>query len=244
MPMPLFIGVTMELDRYEEREKNKNTLKFRITFFFVFFLVAVFVVFILTSVLQSNTVTRYVCSQLALPTVRKALAEINPESFERFAESMDPSDGYYIITQQRLHQIKQETNCLYLYTMAPLDGTVFRYIIDGSGPPGSEGFSEPGTEEDLSYWDKAALDTVYTKTGQLGTLTQLEEWGATISAYEPILKENGELVGIVACDIDATDVISWIKTQVLWQLGIVLLLLVVGLTVYITLIKKVNQAFA
>jgi methyl-accepting chemotaxis protein len=234
----------MELDRYEEREKNKATLKFRITFFFVFFLVAVFAVFIITSVLQTNTVTRYVCSQLAQPTVRRALAEINPESFERLVESMNPSDGYYIITQQRLYQIKEETNCQYLYTMAPLEGTVFRYIIDGSGPPGSEDFSEMGAEEDIGYWDKAAMDTVRTKKGQLGTLDQSEEWGATISAYEPILKENGELVGIVACDIDATDVVVWIKTQVLWQLGIVLLLVVVGLSVYITLIKKVDQSFA
>ncbi|MDR1142818.1 MAG: hypothetical protein LBK77_01210 [Spirochaetaceae bacterium] len=234
----------MELDRYEEREKNKTTLKFRITFFFVFFLVAVFAVFIITSVLQTNTVTRYVCSQLALPTVRKALAEINPESFERLAASGNPGDGYYIITQQRLYQIKQETNCRYLYTMAPLEGTMYQYVIDGSGLPGSEDFSELGAEEDISLWDKAVLATIETRTGQLGTIDQSEQWGATISAYEPILKENGELVGIVACDIDATNVVAWVKTQVLWQLSIVLLLVVVGLTVYITLVKKVDQSFA
>ncbi|MDR1307553.1 MAG: hypothetical protein LBK74_08270 [Treponema sp.] len=234
----------MELDRYEEREKNKTTLKFRITFFFVFFLVAVFAVFIITSVLQTNTLTRYVCSQLALPTVRKALAEINPDSFERLANSGNPGDGYYIITQQRLYQIKQETNCQYLYTMAPREGTIYQYVIDGSGLPGSEGFSELGAEEDIGLWDKAVLATVETRTGQLGTIDQSEQWGATISAYEPILKKNGELVGFVACDIDATNVVAWVKTQVLWQLSIVLLLVVVGLTVYITLLKKVDQSFA
>jgi methyl-accepting chemotaxis protein len=233
----------MELDRYEEQEKNKSVLKLRITFFFVFFLVAVFAVFIITSVLQVSTVTRYICSQLALPTVQKALEIIDPDSFKKLAETLDGEDPYYEEARKALLELKEESNVLYLYTMAPEDENVYRYIIDGSGPPEDEDFSALGDLEDISEWDGAALATGRTKSTQMGTLDKSDLWDYTISAYEPILTKSGEFVGLIGCDIDASGIVSWIRTQVLWQLGIVVLLTAVGLVVYLTLIHRVNRSF-
>ena len=234
----------MEPNAFEEREKNKSTLKFRITFFFVFFLVAVFAVFVFTSVLQVNTVTKFICSHYALPTIEKAMDLIDAGAFERLSKTMDPSDPYYTETQQKLLEIKKEADCRYLYTMAQKKDTVFRYIIDGSDVPGGENFSVLGSEEDLSYWDKAALKAFTTGKGQMGTIDQNEDYGATISAYEPIFAKSGETIGLIACDVDATEIVEWIKTQVVWQLGIVLSVLAVGLVVYLTLMKLVNKCFS
>ena len=232
----------MELTILEEREKNKNSLRNSITFFFMFFLVAVFAVFVVTSVLQVNTVTRYVCSHYASPVVERALKLIDPNSFERLSQTLDPSDPYYVETQKKLLEIKEDANCLYLYTMASEDGAEFRYIIDGSDIPGGRNFSKLGAIEDLE--EKAALRAFSTGTGQLGTVDRTDEYGATISAYEPIRKSSGEVIGLVGCDIDASEIVQWIKTQVLWQLAIVAFLFAVGLTVYLVVIKKVNQSFA
>ena len=234
----------MDINTLERQEKNKNSLKLRITFFFIFFLAAVFAVFVITSVLQINTVTKFVCSQYAAPAVEEAIKEIRPGAFEKLSISLDPADPYYVETQQNLLKIKEKTRCLYLYTMAQAEGTVFNYIIDGSDVPGGSNFSTIGESEDISFWDKAALKAFTTGTGQLGTIDQNENYGATISAYEPIINNSGKTIGLMACDIDATNIVEWIKTQVLWQLGIVFILFAVGLAVYITMIKLVNKSFA
>ena len=234
----------MELNALEAQEKNKNSLKFRITFFFVFFLSAVFLVFMVTSVLQVNTVTQFICSHYARPPVDRALALISPESFEKLSKSLDPADPYYSITQQRLYGVKQDTNCLYLYTMAQEEGSIFRYIIDGSDIFGGEHFSALGEMENLEEWDSAAMKAFTTGTIQYGTIDKTEVYGATISVYEPIINNSGEVIGIIACDLAAEEIVDWIKTQVLWQLIIVLALFAVGLLVYLAMIDKVNKSFA
>jgi methyl-accepting chemotaxis protein len=235
----------MELDRFEELEKRKSSLRFQLTLFFIFFFVSIFAVFILTSVLQVNAVTRYVCSQLGLPVIDRAMAALDVDSFEALSKSLDPDDPYYEPTRKRLLQIKENSGCLYLYTMAQESGTVFRYIIDGSTDPGDlKNFSPIGSSEDLAEWDEAVLTTIRTKTTQLGSIDQNERWGATISVYSPILKPNGEMVGLVGCDIDASGVISWIQTQVFWQLGIVVLFSLAGLLAYIVIIRKTNRIFS
>ena len=234
----------MELSVLEEREQNKSSLKFRITFFFVFFLVAVFAVFVITSVLQVNTVTKFICSHYATPAIEQAIELIDPGSFERLSQTLDSSDPYYAVTQQKLLEIKKEANCLYLYTMAPKENSLFYYIIDGSDKIGGESFSALGSVEDISYWDKAALKSFVTGKSQIGTIDQSEEYGATISSYEPLFGKSGEVIGLIACDVDASEIVKWVRTQVVWQLGIVLTILLVGLAVYITLIKLVNKSFS
>jgi methyl-accepting chemotaxis protein len=235
----------MELYKHEAQEQKRSSLRFRLTLFFIFFFVSIFAVFILTSVLQVNAVTRYVCSQLGLPTIDRVLAAINVDSFEALSKSLDPDDPYYETTRKQLLEIKENSGCLYLYTMVQEEGTVFRYIIDGSTTPDDlRNFSPLGSTEDLAEWDEAVLTTIRTKTTQLGSIDQSERWGATISVYSPILKPNGEMVGLVGCDIDASGVISWIQTQVFWQLGIVVLFSLAGLLAYIVIIRKTNSIFS
>jgi methyl-accepting chemotaxis protein len=128
--------------------------------------------------------------------------------------------------------------------MSQKNENVFRYIIDGSDAAGGDNFSALGFEEDIGYWDKAALKAFATGTIQMGTIDQNDKYGATISAYEPIFGESGEIIGLIACDVDAAEIVKWVKTQVVWQLGIVFIMLVVGLAVYLTLISLVNKSFS
>jgi methyl-accepting chemotaxis protein len=235
----------MELDRLEELEKRKSSLRFLLTLFFIFFFVSIFAVFILTSVLQVNAVSRYVCSQLGMPTLERALAALDVDSFEALSKSLDPDDPYYETARKQLLEIKENSGCLYLYTMVQEADTVFRYVIDGSASPDDlKNFSPLGSSEDLAEWDEAVLTTIRTKTTQWGSIDQNERWGATISVYSPILKPNGEMIGLIGCDIDASGVISWIYTQVFWQLGIVVLFSLAGLLAYIVMIRKSNSIFS
>ncbi|MDR1903126.1 MAG: hypothetical protein LBQ88_12715 [Treponema sp.] len=227
---------------YDQWERTIIVLKTRVTIFFIFFFIAVFGVFIITSVLQVNTVTRFVCSRLAMPAVQRVSAIIDGDRFEAFCKSPDAEDPYYEKIRLQMLEIKERINCLYLYTMAPVTDEVWRYIIDGSAPPDDEeNFSPLGTEEDISEYDDAFFVTTRTKTPQLGTIDQNETWGPLISSYAPILNSSGEAVGIIGCDLEAVSIIAWIRTQVIWQAGVVMIFVIVGLIVYLTLIRNVNR---
>ncbi|MDR2630945.1 MAG: hypothetical protein LBC60_08495 [Spirochaetaceae bacterium] len=226
----------------ESRRQRITTFKFRITLFVVFFFIAIFGVFVITSVLQISAVTRFVCSRIGLPMVNKVADLIDGDDFEALSRSLDPEDPYYENTRLKMLEIKQTVNCRYLYTMAPVSTSVFRFIIDGSSTPDdTENFSPLGVEEDVSAYDSAFFLTLRTKEIQLGTIDLNETWGNIISIYAPILNSRGDLVGIIGCDLEADTIIAWIKTQVLWQLGVVLLFAILALTVYFSLVKRINQ---
>jgi methyl-accepting chemotaxis protein len=88
--------------------------------------------------------------------VEKAASFINGDSFEALVKSQDSSDPFYEETRIKLLQLKEFTNCLYLYTMAPARGNIWKFIIDGSAEPDDEeNFSSIGDEEDTSSYDDA-----------------------------------------------------------------------------------------
>ena len=234
----------MDLNLFDELEKNKSSLRIRITFFFIFFLMAVFAVFIITSVLQANTLTRFLGFRYAMPAVERAMELIDADAFERLIRTMDPTDPYYVETQQRFLEIKENTNVMYLYIMAQVEGTMFMYVIDGSDVPGGELFSALGDLEDLAFFDRAAMRAFTTGTTLIGAIDQQDEWGSLISVYAPIINHAGEVIGLLGSDVDASEIVQWIRTQVIWQLGIVFILIVVGLVVYLGVIKLLNKSFS
>ncbi|MDR2608331.1 MAG: hypothetical protein LBC57_08050 [Treponema sp.] len=224
--------------------RTSSFMKFRLTLFFGFFFVAIFGVFIITSVLQVNSVTRYVCSQLAMPPVHRVEELIGGDDLDDFLEltvTLDDSSDYYIKTQKRMLEIKNEFGVQYLYTMISMSDTVYRYIIDGSSTPDDEeNFSPIGTDEDVSDYEETFFTTVRTGTSLLGGIDHTELWGNVISAYAPIRNHDGEVIGIIGCDLDADPIIEWIRLQVLWQLGVVAVFIIAGAVVYIGLLRRIN----
>jgi methyl-accepting chemotaxis protein len=234
-------------DKYEIRERTITNLKFRITLFFLFFFIAIFAVFIITSVLEVNTVVHFVGSRLAVPAVEQAARMIDGDAFEALSASLDKNDPYYETTRLELLELKERIGCVYLFTMAPvteLNGSIYRYIIDGSAPPDDrEKFSPLGSEEDISLWEPVFKEAVLNRAVVLGSIDRQERWGQLISAYSPILNSKNAVVGIIGCDLDADAIIAWIRNRVFWQLGIVAAFTGVGLAVYLGLIKRINGMY-
>jgi methyl-accepting chemotaxis protein len=226
----------------ENMARTASGLKFRLTLFFIFFFVAIFAVFIITSVLQVTSVTQYICSQLGLPTVEQVRTLIDGDAFEALAGSLDEHDPYYEETRIKMLEIKERVNCNYLYTMAPMNETTWRFVIDGSASPeDGENFSPLGAEEDISGYEAAFFETINTRSVQFGQVDRTEDWGTVISTYGPIFNSSGEMVGLIGCDLAGDRVAAWIRTQVFWQLGVVVLFILAALTVYILLLKKIDR---
>ncbi|MDR1389664.1 MAG: hypothetical protein LBJ31_06775 [Treponema sp.] len=229
----------MEPGKYAELDQARGSLKFMVTLFFIFFFVAIFIVFIFTSVLQVNTLTEYICSQVGLPTLRQAAELVDGESFEKLTRTMDSGDPYYDKTRLALKELKERTGSRFIYTMAPKEGSVFFYIVDG-GDPGETGFSELGDEEDIGEWDDAALATFRTGEVHVGALSIDPDWGWTLSAYGPIIS-GGETIGIVAVDLDSEPIMRYIRTQVFWQAAVVAAATLFGLLIYLLIRRRIGK---
>ncbi len=145
----------------------------------------------------------------AIPLVQKASEIIDGDEFERVASEMDETDEWAEQTRLDLLDIKEASGCSYLFTMVPVRGSTYSYVIDGScDPSDTENFSPMGTDEDISKWGEAPVNA-YKKgiTGSSG-LEKQEEWGYQISAYAPIHNSRGVIVGIVGCDFDVGFIVS------------------------------------
>jgi uncharacterized membrane protein SpoIIM required for sporulation len=233
-----------KIDEKNEKTKEKKTwsLKFQFTLFFVFFIIAVFSVVIVTSVQQLVAITETIADEMGVPIVKDAAAVINGDSFEALCASLDPRDPWYERTRLAMLDIKENSKCIYLYTMAPVGGNVFRYIVDGSAPPDDEEhFSPLGTDEDISSYVKPILEAMEAKTGYISRLDYNSQWGLTVSTYTAILNSSGEAVGVIGCDFEATDISGHLLTRMIRQLIISTVFIIAGFIAYLYMVNGVSK---
>jgi methyl-accepting chemotaxis protein len=223
-------------------EKRSLSLKFRFTLFFVLFIIAVYSIVIVTSLQQLVWVTETIGDELGGPIVQEASALIDGDSFEALSGTLDPGDPWYGETQLAMLAVKEASNCLYLYTMAQAEGSVFRYIIDGSGSTDdTENFSPLGTEEDISGYLKPVLQAMEAKTAYVSRLDYNREWGLMVSTYAPILNSAGRAVGIIGCDFRAEQISGRLFSRMVRQLILSGVFIVAGFIAYLYLLNGVNR---
>jgi signal transduction histidine kinase/CheY-like chemotaxis protein/HPt (histidine-containing phosphotransfer) domain-containing protein len=221
-------------------ESKNISLTLRFTLFFVIFVVAITAVIVTTSIQELNDASRMISIRLGFPIVKRVSGVIDGDAFERLCETLDPLDPFYEETRLKLQAIKEETQCLYLYTMAPWKGNLYRFIIDGDNPE-EETFCPLGTEEDISEYDKAFLLTWNTKTPQTGVMDLQSTWGVLISTYMPIFNSAGKMVGIIGCDFEAESVRNVIVDRIKQQVILSASLILIGFLLYLFLLKGVNR---
>ncbi|MDR1922011.1 MAG: response regulator, partial [Candidatus Adiutrix sp.] len=210
------------------------------TLFFVIFVLAVFSVIISSLIQQYKETAALTAERLGQPIVRRAAAFVDGDAFERLSETLDPADPFYEETRLKLLALKEEFQCLYLYTMAPYEGTVHRFIIDG-GNPEEEDFSPLGALEDIREYEAAYLLTYETKKPQSGAMNFHSTWGWGISAYMPILNSAGEAVGVIGCDFEAESVYKAIRSRILQQVSLAVFFIAIAFVFYIVLLKAVTR---
>jgi signal transduction histidine kinase/DNA-binding response OmpR family regulator len=219
---------------------GKISLKIRFTLFFIIFVFAIFAVVAVTSVQQYRDAAAVTAVQLGFPIVKRAAAFIDGDAFERLSETLDPLDPFYEEIRLKLLALKNETQILYIYTMAPYTQTVHRFIIDG-GNPGEEGFSPLGAEEDITDYADAYLRTYATKAPQADDMDFQASWGWVISAYMPIFNSAGDVVGVIGCDFEAESIYKAIYSRILQQLVLAFFIAFAGFIMYLSLLNAVTE---
>ena len=181
--------------------KASHSIKFLFILLFSSFIV---VISILTSVFGIRQLSKAVVDSFSVQGVEiitKAASLVDGDSFEALVKSMDIDDPYYEETRLKLLELKENSGCLYLYTMSHVSGDIWQFVIDGSAPPDDEDhFSALGDQDDVSVYDHAFMDAINTGETAFSSLVFQDEWGWLISVYTPIYNSKGVIVGIVGID--------------------------------------------
>jgi methyl-accepting chemotaxis protein len=204
------------------------SLKNRFLIFFLLFVVAFLVLTTVLNISATVSITTSIFAEQGITIVQQAGKLVDGDKFESLAGSLDEKDPFYEETRLQLLELKKNTAAVYLYTMAPVNGPVYRFIIDGSASPGDEEFSPLGTEEDVSAYDSAFAKTWRTREAEASSLVFQNEWGWLVSVYAPILNSRGDMVGIIGCDFEAERLFTGLRQEILRHILLALVFIAVG----------------
>ena len=133
-----------------------------------------------------------------------------------------------------LREIKETCGILYMYTIYEDNGQLF-YGIDTDD---SEGQCQPGDAYDD---DALPVETALGGEDYVRDYVVSNEYGNLISSYVPIHNEAGEVVAVLGCDYDGTEVLRLVNTIKILSMGCMaaaLVLSAVIITIFVNAITK------
>ena len=222
-----------------------NSLKFRFITLFTLFLLIICTTMAFFAIRNTTAIAQNVFSRQGTVIAERAAGIIDGDAFEHLAKTLDENDPFYEKTRLELLDIRRNSDCKFLYTMAPAQGSVYRFIIDGSVPPeDEENFSALGDEEDTSDYDTAFGTCWAEKTTAFSGIQYQEGWGRLISVYVPIMNSRGTMVGIMGCDFGAEELYSEIRREAVIQIILALVFIAAGFALQFVFLKMIFSRLA
>lgn len=177
-------------------------------------------------------------SEQARSAGRLAASEIDAASVERYLEN--GRDESYDAAERELINIKKNLDVRFLYAFVPslteMDAITVFDVASGAEDAGMTlALGEHmGTDEVLSVTQKV-LETG--REAESGEITR-GEYGYLLSAYVPVLDENGKAHAVLGVDIDMDNVMHQIKTQTAQVAGATAIVILVFLALFLIFIDR------
>jgi len=220
--------------------KASHSIKFLFIALFSSFIV---IISVLTSVFGIRQLSKAVVDSFSVQGVEiihKAASLVDGDSFQALVKSMDIDDPYYEETRLKLLELKENSGCLYLYTMSHVAGNMWQFVIDGSAQPDDEeNFSALGDQDDISGYDHAFMDAINKGETALSNLVYQDGWGWLISVYTPIYNSKGVIVGIVGIDFSGDHLQKAIQESTIRLILLGGISVVVGFLLLLFFIQKI-----
>ncbi|MDR2517325.1 MAG: methyl-accepting chemotaxis protein [Spirochaetaceae bacterium] len=223
----------------EQAEPKKASIKVKFILFFTVFIVILCATYTAVSLWRLTGAAVDIFSREGVVIVEKAAALLDGDAYADLAASGDSGRPYYESTRKALFTLKQAYDCRFLFTMSPVSGTVWAYIIDGSAEPGAEEFSAMGDTDDIAGWDGALLRAAENGTVEISGLEYQDGWGWVISVYAPIKTRAGAVAGIIGCDFDAGPLHDLMMTEIVRQIILALIFVAAGFVLEYIFIRMI-----
>ena len=180
------------------------------------------------------------CAEQGTPIAQKADEVIDGDKFEELCKNPSVNNPYYEEARLALLEIKETINCQYLYTMAPVGGTIFKYIIDGScDPSDTENFSELGTHEDIADYGDGPILAMEDGDFHSSGLEKQDSWGYTISTYKGIKNSQGKVVGFIGVDFNVETILQMLKRRIISIAIVSIIVLIIGIGLVILFTSRI-----
>jgi len=219
---------------------NITRIKIRFSLIFILFVAILFSVIVFNSVQQIQKTASVISSTAGMPMLNRICDFIDGDKYELLAKTLDESDAFFIETQAKFRELKEETQCLYVYTMARTEDGVYYFIFDGEDPK-SKTFSPLGAIEDIADFGKELILTYETKKPQFTHMMTQTKWGRLVTAYAPIFNSNGDVVGILGVDFDGEQVYRTIMLSMRDQIVLAVIFIIAGLFLFFFFFKDIAQ---
>ncbi len=224
-----------------------NSLRFQ---FIVLFSVFVIALSTITSVLGIRRVQEEVVEAFAMQGIRlveAAASIIDGDSFEALSKSLDKNDPFYEKISTQLLQLKKATGCLYLYSMAPVNGNValpakgdkWRFVLVARENPEDEDIGDETDAYPIILSDDGFRKVLTSGKTERSGLYHMDQWGYMISFHTPVRNSAGKVVGIISSDFNGTKLHDAIVAERMQQIIIGVVFVLLGTVLLMFFLRKI-----
>ncbi|WP_243290947.1 methyl-accepting chemotaxis protein [Bacillus sp. FJAT-47783] len=191
---------------------NKENKSLRKSFSYIIFGLFIVVFLLYTAFFNQNTIS----------SAEKTMQETSIIHAERFAEAID-ADSYSDVLKNRemdktywsirnqLNDFREKSGATYVYTLLVDEDQNVKMIVDGL-PEDSEISSDIGEATTATTYEDVA--SVLKGETYSTDIVHDPEYGDYLSAFAPIKNKDGEVIGILGVDMDAS-IVNSISNKVL-----------------------------
>lgn len=106
--------------------KTFRSLKVQFLSGFLGFLVIFSGLFVSFTIKDSISDATKILIDQAMPILLRVVDAVDGDSFEELSKTYEGNEFYYYSLYSDLYVLKQNINCSYLYTLAPVSGSIFK----------------------------------------------------------------------------------------------------------------------
>ncbi|KTD84174.1 methyl-accepting chemotaxis protein [Paenibacillus etheri] len=217
--------------------KNKS-LKTSLILMLFMLITSLITVSLFTLYLNASNSIKQTLTVTGIDNAERIASAIDPDVYQSFLDHPEVNDSYKQI-QIQLNDFREKIGARYVYTLALNDDTI-QVMIEGA--PSIAEASPIGEEESISH--EIVSPVLLGKTSST-KIVEDPKYGEMMSVFAPIKDDDGQVMGILAIDIDANAVKSVTRDVISQSFPIIisifiLLNIIILIIVYYFLGRKLN----
>ncbi|WP_223067104.1 methyl-accepting chemotaxis protein [Paenibacillus caui] len=209
----------------------RKSIQLKMIFSFSMIVLIACIVISITSYMSSVNLVKDSLSTVAGNIASRAVEVIDIKKYQEITVESRKTD-YYHELRSELNELREKTGLLYLYTMSRKEtnnGYEYYYVVDGM-PINDNTAAKLGQKEaDTRFYPQ--MGRAFETGKRQIEMTNTEDYGRLITSYIPIKSDNGEVIGIIGADFDASKAYQVMRGDKIKLILLTLVILLVSLFV-------------